>query len=137
MVCGKNTAGTATFGKGFCTKYSMIRPVCPACNQRLCAINYYRDGIAHYRARCTWCIDKNRKIKPAQPRWQAAGYKKKPVCDRCGFRAKYASQTLVYHQDGNLHNTSLRNLKTVCLNCVEEIKRLDRPWQPGDLEADV
>jgi len=115
----------------------MIRPICPACNQRSCAINYHQDGITHYRSRCTWCIAKNKKIKPAQPRWQTAGYKKKPACDRCGFRAKYASPTLVYHQDGNLHNTSLRNLKTVCLNCVEEIKRLDRPWQPGDLEVDV
>jgi hypothetical protein len=43
---------------------------------------------------------------------------------------------VVYHVDGNQHNTSLRNLKTVCLNCVEEIKRLDRPWVPGDLEPD-
>jgi hypothetical protein len=39
--------------------------------------------------------------------------------------------------DGNQHNIGLRNLKTICLNCVEEIKRLDRPWVPGDLEPDI
>ena len=115
----------------------MDRPLCQACRQRLCAVNYYSARGAHYRSRCGYCIAKNRGIKPQQPRWQSAGYKKKPACDRCGFRSKYSSQLLVYHVDGNLHNTSLRNLKTVCLNCVEEVKRLDRPWSPGDLEPDL
>jgi hypothetical protein len=71
------------------------------------------------------------------PVWQTAGYKKKATCDRCGFKAKYSSQLLVYHVDGNLHNTSTRNLKTICLNCSAEIKRVDLPWQPGDLEPDI
>jgi hypothetical protein len=44
---------------------------------------------------------------------------------------------LVYHADGNQHNTNPRNLKTICLNCVEEIKRMDRPWVPGELEPDL
>ena len=78
-----------------------------------------------------------RSIKAPVPRWQTSGYKKKPACDRCGFRARYSAQLLVYHVDGNLHNTDVRNLKTVCLNCVEEIKRSDLPWQRGDLEPDV
>jgi ribosomal protein S27AE len=120
----------------FLNKYTMKRPICPACTQRPCAINYHKDGIAHYRAKCGYCISRNRKIKPAVPRWQASGYKKKPTCDRCGFRAKHASQLLVYHVDGNLHNSELRNLKTICLNCTEEIKRADFPWRPGDLEPD-
>lgn len=114
----------------------MKRPVCPACQQRFCAVNYYRDGVAHYRSRCEACVKKNRKIRPAEPRWKAAGYKKKPTCDRCGFRAKYSGQLMVYHVDGNLHNTDTLNLKTVCQNCAIEITKQDLPWQPGDLEPD-
>ena len=115
----------------------MNRPICPACKQRLCAVNYYSNEQAHYRSRCGYCISKNRKIKPARPRWEAVGYKKKPTCDRCGFRAKFAAQLLVYHTDGNLHNTGLRNLKTVCQNCVVEIAKTDLPWVVGDLAPDV
>jgi hypothetical protein len=111
--------------------------MCPVCQQRMCAINYHKDGIPHYRSRCEMCVKKNKKIKPANPRWKTAGYKKKPACDRCGFRARYSAQLLVYHIDGNLHNTSVRNLKTICLNCVEELKRSDLPWVPGDLEPDI
>jgi hypothetical protein len=43
----------------------------------------------------------------------------------------------VYHVDGNLHNTGLRNLKTVCQNCVVEIAKTDLPWKAGDLEPDA
>ena len=114
----------------------MDRPVCPACNQRLRAINCYRDGKVYYRSKCSYCISRGRKIKPATPRWQASGYKKKTTCDRCGFKSKYASQLLVYHVDGNMNNSTVRNLKTVCLNCTEEVKRADLPWRPGDLEPD-
>ena len=70
-------------------------------------------------------------------RWQLDGYRKKPTCDRCGFRAKYSAQLMVYHMDGNLNNSSLLNLKTVCQNCAIEIKKLDRRWSPGDLEPDL
>ena len=125
------------FGKGFCTKYTMERPICTACNQRPCAVNYYRDGVAHYRTRCDPCVKKKRRIKPAVARWQAAGYKKKATCDRCGFKSKYAAQLLVYHLDGNLHNSNINNLSTVCLNCTVEIKKSDLPWRPGDLLPDL
>mgnify|MGYP003653047932 CR=1 FL=1 len=114
----------------------MNRPNCTACNQRLCAINYTRDGITHYRSRCDACIKKGRRRRAPEPRWELAGYKKKPTCDRCGFRAKFTAQLLVYHVDGNLHNTALRNLKTVCQNCVVEIAKTDLPWTVGDLEPD-
>ena len=114
----------------------MERPICPACNQRFCAVNYHKDGVTHYRARCEYCIKRSRKIKTPEARWKSAGYKKKPACDRCGFKGKYAAQLLVYHVDGNLNNSNLRNLKTICLNCVEEVKRTDLPWRPGDLQPD-
>ena len=114
-----------------------MRPICLSCNQRPRAVAYYRNNTIQYRRLCEYCIKRGRQIKPPEPRWKTAGYKKKNICDRCGFRSRYASQLLVYHVDGNQHNTGLRNLKTICLNCVEEIKRLDRPWVPGDLEPDV
>ena len=113
-----------------------MRPVCPACKQRLCAINCYRDDKIYYRSRCERCIKKGRKIKTPDPKWMGSGYKKKPTCDRCGFRAKYAVQLLVYHVDGNLNNSNLQNLKTICQNCVEEVKRVDPNWRQGDLEPD-
>ncbi len=115
----------------------MIRPKCCACNQRPCAVNYVKSGVTHYRSRCDYCIKKGRNQKPSEPRWKKAGYKKKPSCDRCGFRAKYSAQLLVYHVDANLNNNSLRNLKTVCQNCTIEISRSDLVWKPGDLEPDL
>jgi hypothetical protein len=114
----------------------MIRPTCTACNQRPAAINYTRGGVIHYRSRCSICISKRRKSKPPTPRWETIGYKKKITCDRCGFRSKYSAQMLVYHVDGNLNNSNLRNLKTICLNCVVDIKRADLPWRAGDLQPD-
>ena len=114
----------------------MKRPICPACSQRPCAINYYKEEQAHFRNRCGHCISRNKKIKPAVPRWQTSGYKKKATCDRCGFRAKYSAQLIVYHIDGNLHNSELKNLKTVCMNCTIEIQKADVLWRPGDLEPD-
>jgi hypothetical protein len=44
---------------------------------------------------------------------------------------------LVYHVDGNMNNVTVRNLKTVCQNCVIEIVKTDLTWRPGDLEPDV
>jgi hypothetical protein len=113
-----------------------MRPICQACNQRPRAVAYYRNEQVQYRKLCEHCIKRGKKIKPPVPKWQSAGYKKKPTCDRCGFRAKYTGQLLVYHVDGNLHNNALRNLKTICLNCTVEIKKVDLPWRPGDLEPD-
>lgn len=43
---------------------------------------------------------------------------------------------MVYHVDGRLTNCELRNLKTVCLNCVVVVQRADYQWQCGDLEPD-
>ena len=50
-----------------------------------------------------------------------------PTCDKCGFRAKYPAQLLVYHLDGNLNNNAGYNLRTVCLNCVVEVQKQDLP----------
>ncbi len=71
-----------------------------------------------------------------EPRWKRAGYKKKATCDLCGFRAEYGSQIMVYHIDGNLNNNDLFNLRSICLCCVETVKRRYLTWRPGDLQVD-
>jgi len=113
-----------------------MRPICPACKQRHRAVAYHKYDRIYYRSKCSQCLQKSKKLRAPKMRWQADGYKKKTTCDRCGFRSKYSAQLLVYHVDGNLNNTNLRNLKTICLNCIEEVKRSDLPWKPGDLEED-
>jgi hypothetical protein len=113
-----------------------IRPVCLSCNQRPRVINCKRKGKYYYLSRCSTCLAKKKSLAKPTPKWQLDGYKKKTTCDRCGFRGKFAAQLLVYHVDGNLNNTGLRNLKTICLNCVVDITKSDLPWKPGDLEED-
>ena len=73
---------------------------------------------------------------PQKPRWELDGYKKKAVCDICSFRAAYSSQMTVWHLNGNLNDSAMLNLRSVCLNCVEVVKRKYFTWRPGDLEAD-
>ena len=43
---------------------------------------------------------------------------------------------MVYHMDGNMNNTTIRNLKTVCQNCAVDIVKSDLPGRAGDLEPD-
>ena len=114
----------------------MNRPLCRSCNSKLVAVNYIKNNVVHYRKQCYSCIKKKRGIKPLQPKWQQAGYKKKNKCDICGFRPKYSAQTIVYHIDGDLNNVSFSNLRTVCLNCTITIKKDDLVWKSGDLQAD-
>ena len=33
----------------------MTRPICPKCNKEVCAINYLKNGIHHYRRSCNEC----------------------------------------------------------------------------------
>jgi len=115
----------------------MNRPICPICNKNYCAANYYRKGIRYFRSKCEDCNRKNRKLKPKEPRWKSLGYKKKSACDLCGFRKIFDSQLTVFHTDGDLNNNELSNLRTVCLNCVETVKRKESVWKRGDLEVDV
>lgn len=114
-----------------------MRPICPACNQRPRAIAYHRADKIYYRLRCTVCIRKKKKLPLQKPKWESDGYKKKAQCDMCGFRARYAAQLRVFHVDGNLNNSSVRNLKTICLNCQIVADKDDLTWRPGDLEPDA
>jgi hypothetical protein len=113
-----------------------MRPICKECNKNYRAVNYVRDTITHYRSICDECGRKKNKKKPRIPAWQKAGYKKKATCDLCGFKSTVLSQTTVFHIDGNLENTKSVNLRTICLNCVEVVKKTQVNWKRGDLEVD-
>lgn len=113
-----------------------MRPICEKCNKNVCAINYHRKGTTYYRKICNRCGKNKLKRKPKKYNWEKAGYKLKPACDLCGFKAIYPTQYTVFHIDGNLNNTSFTNLRTICLNCVEVVKRRAVTWRVGDLLVD-
>jgi len=121
---------------GSCAKYPM-RPFCKVCGVLPRAVAYHKYDRVYYRSMCTVCQRRGRKQKAPVPRWQLDGYKKKPACDKCGFKARYPSQLFVFHLDGDLNNSNQRNLRTVCLNCGVEVKRSDVTWRLGDLEPDL
>lgn len=112
------------------------RPICNACNKNYCAINYKRNDITHYRSICDGCGKIKTKKRPRVYNWEKAGYKKKPTCDLCGFRSTFLTQITVFHIDGNLENTMLSNLRSICLNCVEVVKKKEVTWKRGDLQVD-
>jgi hypothetical protein len=118
-------------------KYNMPnnRPICKSCNKNHTAVNYIKNGTKHFRSICTECGKKKVK-KSYKPLWQKSGYKKKQTCDICGFKSIYLAQTTVFHIDGNLNNIAFSNLRTICLNCVEVVKRKEITWKRGDLEVD-
>lgn len=114
-----------------------MRPTCPICNQRPVAVNRYLGERIYYRKMCDVCSRAGKKLKPAVPAWFRAGYRKKPTCEKCGYRAKYPDKQLtVYHVDGNLKNTNLINLKTVCLNCRVEVSQSRLPWRESPITPD-
>jgi len=113
-----------------------MRPICKSCNKNLCAINYVRNNKTYYRSICDECGRKKNKKKPRKPAWQKSGYKKKATCDLCGFKSLFPSQLTVFHIDGNLENTLPVNLRSICLNCVEVVKKKEVNWKRGDLEVD-
>ena len=119
----------------FLIKYN-VRPICKQCNQNFCAVNYIKNGQRHYRSLCDECGSKKVKAKPKQKVWEKSGYKKKAICDNCGFKSLYTSQMTVFHIDGNLKNGKHSNLRSICLNCVEVIKRKEVTWKRGDLTVD-
>lgn len=112
------------------------RPICASCNANRCAINYWRKGKPHYRKICDSCGKKKVKNRPSRPNWEKAGYKKKDTCDICGFKSILPSQITVYHIDGNLNNVTFSNLRSICLNCVEVVKKQEVTWKRGDLQVD-
>jgi len=116
-------------------KYTMQRPLCPTCNARPVAINRHVDDRIYYRKLCDVCIRGGRKLKLV-PAWAKAGYKKKPACEMCGFKFKLASQSNVFYIDGFLINHDWLNLKTICLNCQQELYSSKVSWKPSPIVPD-
>ena len=115
---------------------SLLRPICTNCNKNYKAINYIRDGVTHYRIICDECGRKKKKLKPRKNKWVKSGYKKKATCDLCGFHSVMTSQITVFHVDGDLENIKVSNLRSICLNCVEIVKKKEVTWKRGDLQVD-
>ena len=110
-----------------------MRSLCKTCRKRPCGINYYKDSKPYYRSQCDPCA---RDSKPKKPRWAQSGYKKKNICEKCGFKSKHSEQFDVFHLDGNLNNCRPANLKTVCANCQRTLQKEGVKWRQGDLIAD-
>ena len=113
-----------------------MRPICETCNKNFRSINYIKNGITHYRSQCDPCRRERAKLPPRRANWITSGYKKKPTCDLCGFKCVYQTQIVVYHIDGNLENIEFSNLRSICLNCVEVVKKTKVTWRRGDLKVD-
>jgi hypothetical protein len=133
------------FKKGWITEPSKVfykycmplkRPICKTCNKNYCAINYVKNGVTHYRSICDGCGKKKGKKRPKIFNWEKAGYKKKATCDLCGFKSMYHTQITVFHIDGDLNNVAFNNLRSICLNCVEVVKKKEVTWKRGDLQVD-
>lgn len=114
----------------------MKRPICKVCNKLYCAVNYHRAGVVHYRSICDDCGRKKKNQRPRKSLWLRGGYEKKKNCDLCGFHSALNSQITIFHVDGNLENINPSNLRSICLNCVEIIKKREVTWKRGDLEID-
>lgn len=113
-----------------------MRPICNNCQQRPVAINKYIGKKIYYRKLCDTCCRSTKKLKPV-PAWYKAGYRKKQICERCGFKAKFLDKQIsVYHIDGNLRNTSTLNLKSVCLNCRIELAQSKLSWREHPIIPD-
>lgn len=112
------------------------RPLCPVCRQKPVAVNCIKNDRVYYRKMCDACLRKGKKIKPASPGWARAGYKKKSVCEKCGFKSLYPSQLNIFHLDGNLKNNDWVNLKSICLNCTEEVYKTKLRWKPSPPSQD-
>jgi hypothetical protein len=125
-----------SLSKGLYINTSMTRPLCTACRGNPVAINYKSGDKVRYRRVCGSCARKGKRGKTTVAAWQRAGYTKKPVCERCGFKCKNPQQMFVYYLDGNLKNNDWMNLKTICANCSIDINNSKSGWKQSPLTPD-
>jgi hypothetical protein len=111
-----------------------MRPLC-VCGYRPAAINYKKKGRTFYRKKCETCL-KHGGHCYGIPKWKQAGYIKKPLCDKCGFKSRHEEQFNVFHVDGVLDNCKINNLKTICANCQRTLQKDGAVWRQGDLTPD-
>ena len=115
-----------------------IRPLCSSCKIKPRAFNYRRKGKVYYRTKCDQCIKEDKGLNTGKKQtWEKTAYRKKHICEKCGFKSKHPAQMDVYHVDGNLKNCEWSNLKTICANC-SRIKSMEEVgWKQGDLLPDA
>ena len=111
------------------------RDICPICKTNPVTVNYVKNGVVHYRNSCSTCKKHGRKLRQV-PSWAKSGYKKKDRCELCNFKFKLVEQSNVYYLDGNLKNNDWLNLKTVCLNCQQELYKNKISWKPSPIVPD-
>jgi protein-arginine kinase activator protein McsA len=100
----------------------MIKKMCQICNKHQVTVNYVRNGKTYYRKICYHCIkQKNKNKDQATQLLKRSGYKKKTVCDRCGFKSKTPEQIRIHFRDQNSYNVSISNLRSYCFNCSIEV----------------
>lgn len=112
------------------------RKLCPTCGQRPVAVNCVKNDQRYYRKQCDVCLRVGKKVRPDIPAWTRSGYTKKSVCEKCGFKAKHPEQLGVFYVDGNLKNNNWLNLKTICLNCQQEVYKSRLAWKQAPLVPD-
>jgi hypothetical protein len=110
-----------------------MRPLCK-CGARPRAINYKKNNKIYYRSLCEVCLHGG--LFSKIPRWVRAGYKLRPLCEKCGFISPHKEVFKVFHIDGNLDNCRPSNLKTICCNCAQVLGKEGVTWKQGDLIAD-
>ena len=100
----------------------MAQKKCENCNKHSATVNYTRNGKTYYRRLCYHCNKlKKSESDLASQLLKKSGYKKKSVCDRCGFKSKTHKQMEIYYRDNNKLNVSLSNLRSFCANCIIEV----------------
>jgi hypothetical protein len=109
-----------------------MRKNCSKCGDRPVAVNYHKEGKTYYRSVCDHCA---RGYNSGHSLWQRSGYKKKPHCDKCGFKSNHTEIFEVIFVDDNPNNIRPNNLKTVCANCRQILAKEGR-WKQGDLRPD-
>lgn len=101
----------------------MTEKLCSTCKKHHVAVNYTRNNKTYYRKICYYCIKKKKQSKnQAAQLLKRSGYKKKTICDRCGFVAKTPEQIKIHFRDRNELNTSSTNIRSYCFNCIIEVK---------------
>ena len=110
-----------------------MRKLCANCRARPVAVNYYKEGIPHYRSKCDHC---SRGYQESRPLWALHGYKKKLACEKCNYSSKHDEQFNVFYVDGNQKNNRITNIKTVCANCQRILHKEGVRWRQGDLTPD-
>lgn len=100
----------------------MTSKKCESCREHPVTVNYVRNGRTYYRKVCYYCIKKKKQSKDqATQLLKKSGYKKKTICDRCGFKSKTPTQIKIHFRDQNVYNVSLSNIRSYCINCIVEV----------------